>query len=412
MVRSVLCGALAAHGVQFDYVRYDRQGRSLPGLPPLWLIFDGIGGWEKPRYGERPMNVAIRVVVLVAVSVFVASAGAAQVPVAASCRAAEAMLRELAVPALEQRERAESLWRRFEVAKDNHDRAVAEEVALLRRLNDSADSLVSVLVGPGVADSLRSDRIWLNASWRFRLPDDSPPQRDSLARAHSLMDERVRLHVGSAVADSMAAAQDSFGAAMDRDLEASNRGDKGGNYAALQDSRWDGLLDWRYALEDSLWQRAAAAAAAAAIEADSMLASRVLVPVYEAWTRAVEREDSLRNRLYGEDSMFDGWQRADSLASLAEFDLEWDASELGGYAARVSIAVEFRGAAAGCRSCRALTAVGDAWRLVRDQLPNDVESWPDDRGWWTAPDSWFRRRAGRSWDVFMSAVREAAECSR
>jgi len=55
------------------------------------------------------MSVATRVSVLAAVSLSVPSAGAAQVPVAASCRAAEAMLRELAVPALIPRERAESL---------------------------------------------------------------------------------------------------------------------------------------------------------------------------------------------------------------------------------------------------------------------------------------------------------------
>ncbi|WP_420632673.1 hypothetical protein [Candidatus Palauibacter sp.] len=94
---------------------------------------------------------------------------------------------------------------------------------------------------------------------------------------------------------------------------------------------------------------------------------------------------------------------------MAKFDSEWDANELSGYAATVSIAVEFRGATAWCSSCPALTAVGDAWRLVRDRIPDD---WPDDPGWWTDPDSWFRRMAGYSWDVFMSAVYDAAECFR
>jgi len=356
------------------------------------------------------MNVPTRVSVLAAVSLSVPSGGAAQAPVAASCRAAEAMLRELAVPALEQRERAESLQHRFEVAAGDLVRAVAEVDTLSRRLEGAADSLVSVLVGPAVADSLRSDRIWLNLS-RLSLSDGSPAQRDSLARANSLMDDRVRLHVGSAVADSMAAAQDSSRAAMDRDIEAWIRGE-GRNHATFRSSRWGGLVDWRYALEDSLRTNAALAAITAAFQADSALTRHVLVPLNEPHGLARVRMDSLRNQLYGEDSLFDRRQRADSLANLAEFDLEWDAHELGGYAASVSIAAEFRGASAGCSSCPALTAVGDAWRLVRDQIPDDMESWPDDRGWWTDPDSWFRRMAGRSWDVFMSAVMEAAECAR
>ena len=297
------------------------------------------------------------------------------------------------------------------MAAGNLDRAVAEIDTLSRRLEDAADSLVAVLVEPTVADSLRLDRTWLNLS-RLPLSDDSPARRDSLARANSLMDDRVRLHVGSAVADSMAAAQDSSRVAMDRNVEAWNRGDEGSNHTTFQSSRWGGLVDWRYALEDSLRSRAALAAITAAFQADSALTRRVLVPLNEPYGLARVRVDSLRNRLYGEDSLFDRRQRADSLANLAQFDLEWDANELGSYAASVSIAVEFRGASAGCSSCPALTAVGDAWRLVRDQIPDDVESWSDDRGWWTDPDSWFRRMAGRSWDVFMSAVMEAAECVR
>lgn len=359
------------------------------------------------------MSVVTRVAVGVAMSVSVPFAGAAQAPAGASCRAAEAMLRELALPALEQRERAEALRRRFDVAVGNHDRAEAEQDLLWRRFYDSADSLVSVLVGPAVADSLGSDRIWLGLSGSFRSDSDSPARRDSLAYANSLMDDRVRFHVGSAVADSMRAAQDSFRVAMDRDFEALNRGDERRSIAAFQDTRWDGLTDWRYALEDSLRQRAGEAAAAAAFEADSALTRRVLVPALEAARRASGQRDSLRNRLYGDGGLFDRWERADSLASLAEFDLEWDASELGGYAARVSIAVEVRGAAAGCGSCPALTAAGDAWRLVMDLMPDrDSGLWPEDPGSWADPDSWFRRVAGRSWDVFMSAVYDAAECFR
>lgn len=346
--------------------------------------------------------------VLIAVSLSVPSAGAAQATVAPSCRAAEAMLRELAVPALEQRERAEALRRRFDVARGNVDRAEADEDALWRRFYDSTDSVVSVLVGPEIADSLRSDRIWLGLSESFASASDSQARRDSIARADSLLDDRVRLHVGLGLADSMAAARDSYYVVLDHDLEASRRGDEVRNEKAFLGSRWGELLLESRALRDSLRQHAEAAAAAA-VEADSVLARQVLVPAYEAALRASERRDSLRNGLY---SLFDRRQRADSLANLAEFDLEWDAPELGGYTSRVSIAVEVRGAAAGCRACPALTAVGDAWRLVADMLPNDVESWPDDRGSWTDPDSWFRRVAGRSWDVFMSAVYNAAECFR
>ena len=208
------------------------------------------------------MKVAIRVAVLAAVSVSVPPAGAAQAPVVAACRAAETMLRELAVPALAQRERAESLRNRFEVLEENHDLAEAEAYALNQRFHGSADSLVSVLVGPSVADSLRSDRIWLGLSPFFESPDDSPARRDSLARADSLMDERVLLHVGSAVVDSMAAATDSLLAAMDRDVEAGRSlVDEGGDYAAFQDTRWGGLTAWRSALEDSLRRRTRFAAA-------------------------------------------------------------------------------------------------------------------------------------------------------
>jgi len=358
------------------------------------------------------MNVTTRVAGLAAVLVSVPSVGAAQTPVEASCRVAEATLRELAVPALEQRERADSLRSRFEVLDGKLNRAVAELDSLRRRVFDSEDSLVSVLVDPAIADSLRSDRIWLSLSGSFRRDSDSEAREDSLARADSLMDERVRLRVGSAVGDSMAAARDSFHAAMDRDVEMWRRGDEGGNVEAFRGSRWDGLVNWRRALEDSLRIRAHTAAVQTAVQADSVSTRRVMAPLIEALRSTGVTADSLRNRLYGDDGLFDRRQQADSLARLAEFDLEWDASELGGYARRVSIAVEFRGAAAGCRSCPELAAVGDAWRLVTDQFPDDVDSWPDDRGWWTDPDSWYRRMAGRSWDVFMSTVMEAAECVR
>ncbi|MDE2945346.1 MAG: hypothetical protein OXT63_14240 [Gemmatimonadota bacterium] len=358
------------------------------------------------------MKGSTRVSVLAAVSLSVPSVGAAQAPVGASCRAADAMLRELAVPALEARAEADVLWNRVEVARKSYEQAEGEAKALVRRMDDSADSLVSVLLSPTVADSLRSDRTWLGLSGSPRPDSDSAARRDSLARADSLMDDRVRLHVGSAVADSMAAARDSFYAASDRDVEAWRRGDEGRNQDAFEGSRWADLFDRSYALRDSLRARAVSGAIRAAIEADSVIGRRVLAPLFEALTRALEREDSLRIQLYGEDSLFDRWERADSLANLAEFELERDAFELGGYARSVSIAVEFRGAAAGCGSCPALTAVGDAWRLVDDQLPADVESWPTDRGWWTDPESWFRRVAGRSWNVFMSAVMEAAECFR
>ena len=204
----------------------------------------------------------------------------------------------------------------------------------------------------------------------------------------------------------MAAATDSFLAAMDRDFEASKRGDETGSIATFQGTRWDGLWKRRGALEDSLRQRAQAAPLTAAFESDSALTRRVLAPALAAARRASERRDSLVTELFGRRL------QAEELANLAEFDLEVDAPELGDYARRVSIAVEFRGAAAGCRSCPALTAVGDAWRLVIDRLPDDVESWPDDRGWWTDADSWYRRVAGYSWDVFMSAVYDAAACFR
>lgn len=295
----------------------------------------------------------IRVALLVAVSV--PYTVAAQAPVAASCRAAEAFLRELAVPALEQRERAEALRHRA-------DRAEAEQDALSRRFYGSADSLVSVLVGPAVADSLRSERLWLNLSDLIGMPEDPPARKDSLARATSLMDDRIRLLVGSVVADSMAAATDSSLAAADRYFG----GDETGSIPTFQDTRWAGLNLWRGALEDSLRQHAQAAPPLAAFEADSTLARRVLAPAFAAARRASELVNELFSR----------WLRAEELANLAEFDLEWDANELGGYARRVSIAVEFRGAAAGCRSCPALTAVGDAWRLVDDQLPDDVSRQP------------------------------------
>ena len=200
------------------------------------------------------MKVAIRVAVLAAVSVSVPSAGAAQAPVAASCRAAETMLRELAVPALAQRERAGSLWNRVGVAKENLDLVETERNALWQRGHASADSLVSVLVGPAVVDSLRSDRIWLRLSQLLAFSDDSPARRNSLTRAKSLMDGRVRLHVGSAVADSMDAAGDSLLAAVDRDFEASKRSDEeASNFAAFRNTRWDGLLEWRSALQGELY---------------------------------------------------------------------------------------------------------------------------------------------------------------
>lgn len=359
------------------------------------------------------MKDSTRVALLAAVSVSVPSASAAQAPVAASCRAADAMLRELAVPALEARARADSLWNRLELAKRNYEQAEAEAETSGGRVRDSADSLVSALLGPAAADSLRSDRTWLGLRTLTWRGSDSPARRDSLGQADSLMDNRVRSHVGSAVADSMAAARDSFNAAMDGDVEAWRRGDEGRNREAFRVSRWDGLFDRWSALVDSIRLRAEAGAELAAIEADPALARRVLGRLIEVSQLARERSDSLRIQLYGDDSLFDRWQRGDSLANLAERDLEWDANELGGYAARVSIAVELRGAAARCRSCPALTAVGDAWRLVMDQIPDgDSGLQPDDPGWWTDPNSWRRRMAGRSWDVFMSAVMEAAECVR
>ncbi|WP_423926887.1 hypothetical protein [Candidatus Palauibacter sp.] len=363
------------------------------------------------------MKASTRLLGLAAVSVCVPSAGAAQAPVAASCRAAEAMLRELAVPALETGARADSLWNQFQVAEGNYRQAEGEAETLGRRMDDSADSLASVLLSPAVADSLRSDRIWLGLSGSFTSASDSQARRDSVARADSLMDDRVRLHVGLAVADSMAAARDSYYVALDRDFEASRRGDEVGNEKAFLSSRWWELLRRSGALRDSLRVRAEAGAHSRAMEADSVLARRLLLPLVEAWGLARERRDSLLNLLYGAygdgEALYERWAQADSAARLAGFDLEWDAPELGGYAARVSIAVEFRGAAARCRSCPALTTVGDAWRLVMDQIP-DRESglWPDDPGSWTDPDSWRRRMAGRSWEVFISAVMEAAECVR
>ena len=134
----------------------------------------------------------IRVALLAAVSVSVPYAVAAQAPVAASCRAAEAILRELAVPALEERERAEALRHRVDRAQAEVDRAEAAQDTLWRRFYDSADSLVSVLVGPAVADSLRSERFWLNLSDLIGMPEDPPARKDSLARATSLMDDRIR----------------------------------------------------------------------------------------------------------------------------------------------------------------------------------------------------------------------------
>ncbi|WP_423927265.1 hypothetical protein [Candidatus Palauibacter sp.] len=360
------------------------------------------------------MKASTRLLCLATVSVSVPSASAAQAPVAASCRAAEAMLRELAVPALEAGERAGSLWNRVQVEERNHEQAEGEAETLGRRMHDSADSLVSVLLNPAVADSLRSDRIWLGLSGSLGSASDSPARRDSVALADSLMDDRVRLHVGSAVADSMAAARDSYRAALHRDFEASRRGDEVGNEKAFLGSRWAELFHRSGALRDSLQVRAEVGATRAAIEADSVLARRLLVPLVEAWELARERRDSVGNGLYGgEDSLYWDWVRTNSAARDAEFDLEWDAPELGGYAARVSIAVEFRGAAAQCRSCPALTAVGDAWRLVMDQIPDrDSGLWPEDPGTWTDPDSWRRRMAGRSWEVFISAIMEAAECVR
>lgn len=65
-----------------------------------------------------------------------------------------------------------------------------------------------------------------------------------------------------------------------------------------------------------------------------MLARRVLTPLAEAHDLAAAREDSLRNRLYGEDSLYDQWDRADSLAFLAEAELELDANERGDYMRR------------------------------------------------------------------------------
>ncbi len=137
------------------------------------------------------------------------------------------------------------------------------------RFFDSADSLVSALVGPAVADSLRSDRIWLNLSPYVALQDDSPARRDSLVRARSLMDERVRLKVGSTVADSMATALDTLMKAVRSDDP------------TFEGSRWNALLDWRRALQDSLRSRARWAALIAVTEADSVLVRRILVPVGE-----------------------------------------------------------------------------------------------------------------------------------
>lgn len=371
---------------------------------------------ENVEMEKSVMKGSKRVALLAAVSVCVPSAGAAQALVAASCRAAEAMLRELAVPALETGARADSLRNRFQVAEGNYRQAEGEAETLGRRMDDSADSLVSMLLSPAVADSLRSDRIWLGLSGSFTSASDSQARRDSVARADSLMDDRVRLYVGSAVADSMAAAQDSYYVALDRDFDALRRGGEVGNEKAFLGSRRGELLLESYALRDSLRVRAEAGAHLRAIEADSVLARRLLVPLVEAWGLARERRDSLRNLLYGipgREALYERWTQADSAARHAEFDLEWDAPELGGYAARVSIAVEFRGTAAQCRSCPALTAVGDAWRLVVDRIPDrDSGLWPDDPGSWTDPGSWRRRVAGRSWAVFVSTVMEAAECVR